>query len=116
MKKVIFILLFILLIAAKCDNNSQIMVSSSYVFENAYDINEETKSISDLYFILNKYGQDSIPLSKWPTFMGTSENHFVLQQMLTKRSDSINYIFIYSMFKNIDSTYYTIRVRKIFLK
>lgn len=105
--------MFILLSASKCNKN--IESSSSYVFEQTYSINEETQSIHDLFILLHNYNQDSIPLSKWITFIGTNDGGYILQQMLTKRSDSINYIFIYNTYKVVDSTFYDIKVRKIIL-
>jgi hypothetical protein len=100
--------------ATKCDK-TQPELSSSYVYEQTYGINQEAQSIHDLYTLLHNYSQDSIPLSKWPAFMGKNDEGFILQQMLTKRSDSINYIFIYNIHKVVDSTFYDIKVRKIIL-
>ena len=119
MKKLFIILLFILLSATKCDNtpipDEPEGLASSYVFEQSYGINQEKQSITDLFKLLRKYDQDSIPLKKWPGFMGTNDNGFILQQMLTKRSDTVNYIFIYNIHKITDSTFYNIKVRKIIL-
>ena len=112
MKRLILILLILIMTATKCDKTSS-EFSSSYVFEQTYSINQETQSIYDLYVLLHNYDQDSIPLSKWPAFMGINDKEFILQQMLTKRSDSINYIFIYNIHKVTDSTFYEIKVRKI---
>jgi hypothetical protein len=114
MKKLFLIFLFVLLCATKCDKTPP-ELSSSYVFEQTYGINQEAQSISDLYTLLANYSQDSIPLAKWPAFMGINDDGFILQQMLTKRSDSINYIFIYNIHKIKDSTFYDIKVRKIIL-
>jgi hypothetical protein len=114
MKRLIFILLFFVLITSKCDK-TQIESSSTYLYEQTYGINQEVESIHDLYALLHSYGQDSIPLEKWPAFMGTNDNGFIIQQMLTKRADSVSYIFIYNIYKKIDTTYYDIKVRKITL-
>ena len=116
MKKLIFILLFFLLVASKCDKNPEPPASiASYVYEQTYGINEEQESIRDLFTLLHNYSQDSIPLEKWPGFIGTNDNGMIVQQMLTKYSDSINYIFIYNIYKLTDTTFYDIKVRKIIL-
>ena len=112
MKKFILILLFFLLIASKCDKKPD-LTFASYEYEQTYGINEEAQSIHDLFILLHNYNQDSIPLTKWPGFMGTNDSGFILQQILTKYSDTVNYIFIYNTYKIADSTFYSIKVRKI---
>ena len=112
MKKLFLILLVILLCSSKCKEKLDDYPSVN-VYEQTYGINQEKESINDLFTLLHNYSQDSIPLSKWPAFMGTNQDGFILQQMLTKRSDSINYIFIYNIHKKVDTTFYEVKVRKI---
>lgn len=113
MKKLIFLLiLFMLLCSSKC--KQQTVHFSSYVFEQSYSQNQEKESIHDLFTLLHNYGQDSIPLEKWLTYMGINDEGMVIQQVLTKyESDTLNYVFIYNTLKKKDSTFYDIKVRKM---
>jgi hypothetical protein len=109
MKNLLIIFLFFLFVSSTCEQQNP--SSFSYTFEQSYS--NETIAINDLFTILHNYSQDSIPLKDWPAYVGTTNAGQIVQQMLTKKqNDSLNYVFIYTTYRFIDTTYYNIKVRK----
>ena len=113
MKKLILILFFFLFVASTCDK--RVELSSSYVYEQSYGQDQKVESIHDLYTLTHNYGLDSIPLTQWNTFTSAKENNGgqLTQKIITKYNDSINYIFVYTIFGELDTIFYQIKVRKI---